>query len=124
MRELQNAGPATVAKLAELGAKVIDVREAHEYASARIPGSQNLPLSGLAHADLSLAPGQAVVFLCTSGARTMSYAAQLAEKAGKAKSYVLSGGIAAWAAAGFPVDRAPLAGRAAAPSFFSRLFSR
>jgi rhodanese-related sulfurtransferase len=124
VRELKNVGPATVAKLAEQGAKVVDVREVYEYVGGRIPGSENLPLSTLARAELALAPGQAVVFLCASGGRTSTYGPQLAAKANGANGYVLAGGIAAWAAAGFPIDRAPSAGQAAKASLFGRLFSR
>ena len=49
---------------------VVDVREAHEFASARIPGSLNLPMSRF---DPSHLPSdKPVVLICHSGMRSRS----------------------------------------------------
>ncbi len=96
--------PEAAAELMDGGALMVDVRESAEYAQARIPGSENVALSGLEASELPLAPGQAVVFFCASGNRTNVHAARLAAKAGAAEAYVLEGGLSAWARAGLPID--------------------
>lgn len=120
-RNLKGIDTAHAAELMENGALMVDVREGYEYANARIPGSHNAALSSLEASDLPLAPGQSVVFLCASGNRTSMHAARLAAKANGSDAYVMSGGIAAWARAGLPVERGSTdtGGR---PGFFSRLF--
>ena len=49
---------------------VVDVREAHEFASARIPGSLNMPMSSF---DPQRVPSdKPVVLICHSGIRSRS----------------------------------------------------
>ena len=104
-RTLTPVEPDAAARLLEEGALLVDVREVDEYGRGQIPGSRNVPLSRIAHSELPLAAGQAVVFLCASGTRTNVYAPMLAEKAGSAAAYVLRGGLSAWARAGLSVER-------------------
>ena len=108
--------------LMKKGALMVDVRESYEYANARIPGSHNAALSSLEASDLPLGPDQAIVFLCASGNRTSMNAARLAAKANGSEAYVMSGGIAAWARAGLPVERGSTDTGGGRPGFFSRLF--
>ncbi|MCA3560181.1 MAG: hypothetical protein IOC82_04035 [Aestuariivirga sp.] len=94
--------PADAKKLVDAGALLVDVREVNEYTEENIPGARNEPLSRIAGREITGAP--AVVFHCTSGARTRMNAAALA-RAADAEVYILDGGIEAWKAAGFPVQR-------------------
>ena len=57
------------AGLAEGSIALVDVREPHEFAAGRIPGSVSLPLSRF---DPSQLPqDKRVVFVCRSGRRTL-----------------------------------------------------
>ena len=89
-------------KLVDAGALLIDVREDHEYDDENIPGARNEPLSRIAGAEITGVP--VVVFHCKSGARTRMNARALAQLT-DAEVYILDGGIEAWKAAGFPVQR-------------------
>jgi len=119
---LKGVDATRAADLMKKGALMVDVRESYEYANARIPGSHNAALSSLEASDLPLAPGQAIVFFCASGNRTGMHASRLAAKANGSDAYVMSGGIAAWARAGLPVERGSTDSGGSRPGFFSRLF--
>ncbi len=72
---------------------VVDVREAHEFASARIPGSINLPMSRF---DPSRLPSdKPVVLICHSGMRSRS-ALSKAQAAGRQDVKHYAGGIVGW----------------------------
>jgi rhodanese-related sulfurtransferase len=103
-QSLKPVDAGTAARLMQDGALMVDVREAGEFAMARIPGSENVALSSLDAVELRVVPGQAVVFLCASGNRTSIHAARLAAKAAGAAAYVLQGGLSAWARAGLPTE--------------------
>jgi rhodanese-related sulfurtransferase len=82
---------------------LIDVREAHEFAAARIPSAALHPLSTFdpaAHAGLK---GKHVIVACQLGGRSMRAATALAPVLGAANVVSLGGGLAAWQAAGLPV---------------------
>ena len=83
---------------------LIDVREDAEHRAMRIPGARLAPLSRLEQAVPPLPEGKKVVFLCQSGARTRMHARRLAKCAG-VEAHVMSGGIGAWRASGFPIER-------------------
>jgi rhodanese-related sulfurtransferase len=88
------------------GPRLIDVRTPGEFDTAHIPGSYNVPLDVLrehreklrAHLD------ERVVLVCQSGQRA-SQAERALAAAGLPNLRVLNGGIAAWQAAGAPVNR-------------------
>ncbi len=84
-------------------AVLIDVREPHEYARARIPGAMSLPLSRLPQADLPDAEGREVVVCCASGARSMIAADRLLARH-YGQVYNLDGGLSAWRIAGQEID--------------------
>lgn len=91
-------------RLIESGSELIDVREADEYARENIPGARNLPLSRLGQAGRPITAGQAVVFHCRSGARTLGSARDLAAWVGEGSdAYAIEGGLDAWKTAGLPV---------------------
>lgn len=88
--------------LLDKGALLVDIRERNEYEDENIPGARNEPLSRIGGSPIEGAP--AVVFHCKSGARTRMNAHALAACT-DAEVYILDGGIEAWKAAGYPVQR-------------------
>ncbi|MFI4891091.1 MAG: rhodanese-like domain-containing protein [Steroidobacterales bacterium] len=100
---IENLDPAEVAPLLRAGKLLlIDVREPAEYASERIPGALLYPLSTFDASTLPDDGARRVVFHCGSGKRSLR-AAEQRLAAGQAHAAHLSGGIAAWKAAGLPV---------------------
>ena len=103
MGDMKKISPGDAKKLIDNGAVLVDIRESDERARARIANSEHLPLSRLGaapHRDMT--PGDVVVFHCKSGNRTAVNAAKLQSKT-PCETYILEGGIDAWAAAGLPV---------------------
>ncbi|WP_116244445.1 rhodanese-like domain-containing protein [Nocardiopsis sp. FIRDI 009] len=89
----------------EPDALLLDVRTPAEYESAHIAGSVNLPLELVQrHLDRVTAARGRLVLVCQSGARAERCRAVLAGT-GRTDAVVLSGGMAAWTAAGAPVVR-------------------
>lgn len=88
------------ARVAE-GAKLIDIRDADEYAREHIPAARSVPLDTLPGALNALA-GDTVIFHCQSGARTSGNAERLAQAATPAEAFVVEGGIQGWKLAGLP----------------------
>jgi len=92
---------------AELAAKrargdsfdLIDVREPHEWAIARIDGARLVPLGTLAQAMGTLDPAREIVVHCKSGARSAQAVRQL-RAAGFSRALNLAGGIVRWSAEG------------------------
>jgi rhodanese-related sulfurtransferase len=62
------------------GAKLIDIRDADEYAREHIPAAQSVPLDTLP-GGLKTQAGETVIFHCQSGARTSGNADRLAQAA-------------------------------------------
>jgi len=83
---------------------LLDIREPDEYASARIPGSVNLPRGLLEkHAPEVAGRAQPVIVCCQSGRRS-ALAADVLETMGYVAVSSLQGGLEAWKAAGLPVE--------------------
>ncbi|MEV6940462.1 rhodanese-like domain-containing protein [Streptomyces sp. NPDC051172] len=85
---------------------VIDVRTPGEYASGHLPGALNIPLDQLRHGlpDIRQAAERGdVLVVCASGARSQNACKLLAEQGIPAAT--LTGGTAAWAAAGHDLHR-------------------
>ncbi len=76
------------------GARLIDIRDADEYAREHIPAARSLPLDSLS-GRLNAAPGETVIFHCQSGARTANHAARLAQAASPAQAFVVEGAFRA-----------------------------
>ena len=100
---LPTISPADAKGLLDLGAVLVDIREADEHAREKIPGARHLPLSKLDATDLVLPQGKPVLFHCRSGARTLANAGRLAAKAATCDAYIVEGGLDAWKKAGLPV---------------------
>jgi rhodanese-related sulfurtransferase len=83
---------------------LVDVREAAEYATERIPGAKLHSLSQFDPHQIQPIPGQKVVLYCQSGNRS-SKAAQQCLKAGFNAVTHLKGGIPSWKRAGYAVEK-------------------
>ncbi|MFN8666636.1 MAG: molybdopterin-synthase adenylyltransferase MoeB [Gemmatimonadaceae bacterium] len=74
---------------------LIDVRDPHEYAIARIPGARLIPLGGFGDAIPSLPQDTDIVIHCRSGARSAKAVRQL-QSAGFTRVWNVAGGILRW----------------------------
>lgn len=83
---------------------IVDVREPHEFAAGRIPGSVSLPLSQFDPADIPDAPGKRIVLSCAAGVRSLR-ALEFAQSAGLGVDTHYVGGFKDWAMRGEPVER-------------------
>jgi adenylyltransferase/sulfurtransferase len=75
---------------------LLDVREPHEEAIARIPGARLVPLGGFGDAIPALDRSRDIVVHCRSGARSANAVRQL-QAAGFTRVWNLAGGILRWA---------------------------
>ena len=93
------------AGLADGSILVIDVREPHEFAAARIPGSENAPLSRLSLADLPEDEGKRIVLVCQAGVRSRLAAEALADAGRGDIDTHFKPGVAGWAMSGRAIER-------------------
>ena len=104
--------PADVLKLAESGeAEVIDVRRDYEHEAGHIAGSRHVEMNDLTAQAGSIPKDRTVVFYCRGGSRS-AMAAEAFSQAGF-DAHNMTGGIAAWAEAGLPLE--PEGGEVAGP---------
>jgi hydroxyacylglutathione hydrolase len=86
---------------------VVDVRNPSEWGAGHVPGVVNVPLGGLAH-DVervrALAGGRPIAVHCQGGTRSV-IAASVLRAHGMDDVTNLTGGFAAWEAAGLAVER-------------------
>jgi adenylyltransferase/sulfurtransferase len=93
------------AKLANSDAfQLIDVREPHEFAEARIAGATLIPMGSIPAHLSDLDPDAEIVLQCRSGRRSADVLAYLTQQ-GFTNLANLQGGILAWAEAGYPVEK-------------------
>ncbi|MBJ7347338.1 MAG: rhodanese-like domain-containing protein [Thermoleophilaceae bacterium] len=106
---MENISSAEARRLIEdEGARLVDVRERHEWDEMRIPGAQLVPLSEYeANPALLDATAQKTIFQCAHGSRSMAAASIYEEAHGGAQAFNLEGGIADWAARGNPFEMGP-----------------
>lgn len=103
-------GLVSAAAAAELGADpdiaVIDVRTPEEYADGHLANAALIDFNAPSFADeiATLDPDQEYLVYCRSGNRSAQAVAMLRE-IGVDRVYELDGGIAAWSAAGLPLQR-------------------
>jgi rhodanese-related sulfurtransferase len=88
-------------------AVVVDVCEPAEFAAAHIAGAKNIPLGELEAKLAQSVKNKAlpVILVCQSGARS-ARAVATAKKLGFENAQSLAGGLKAWTAANFPVEKA------------------
>jgi rhodanese-related sulfurtransferase len=84
---------------------VIDVRSAEEYASGHIPGAVNIPYDHVAERISEIDAPHGVALYCMVGPRARKGESALLA-AGYTSVLHLEGGLAAWKAAGLPVEAA------------------
>ena len=100
--------PADLRALMDSGTppRVLDVRTPGEFDTVHVPGTYNVPLDLLReHRDEILSHlDQDVVLVCRSGQRA-THAEDTLRRAGLTNVHVLDGGITAWEANGFAVNR-------------------
>ena len=84
------------------GAELIDVRRDYEHEAGHIGGSRHIEMNGLTAAADSIPNDRPVVFYCRSGDRS-AMAAEAFSQAGY-DAHNLTGGLAAWAEAGLPLE--------------------
>jgi rhodanese-related sulfurtransferase len=95
--------PEAVARGLESGdVQVIDVRDDREWDAGHAPGSRHVLLAELPANAASMDKEKQVVFVCRGGSR--SAMAAEAFRASGYDAYNMSGGLAAWAEAGLPLE--------------------
>jgi rhodanese-related sulfurtransferase len=82
--------------------RLVDVREPHEFAAGRIPGSINRPLSTFNPADLP--QGEPVILLCQAGGRSANALAQC-RRAGREGDRNYREGVSGWRGRGAQLSR-------------------
>ncbi|WP_372593370.1 rhodanese-like domain-containing protein [Actinotalea sp.] len=87
------------------GARVIDVREPHEYVTGHVPGAQLIPLRSVASSVGQIEGSGTVYVICATGNRSKTAARTLIDAGLVALS--VQGGTAGWIAAGHPVVQGP-----------------
>lgn len=83
---------------------VVDVRQAGEYRGGHLAGARHIPVGLMASRAERLDPEAKYLVYCRSGGRSSRAASVLARRGFK-HVYNLHGGILAWQALGFPVQR-------------------
>jgi hydroxyacylglutathione hydrolase len=83
--------------------QILDVREATEFKHGHLPGAINAPISGWEVELPKVDSSRPVVLICSTSHRSTTAASLLARKGFSAIHYV-PGGMAAWIAAGYPVE--------------------
>lgn len=83
----------------ELGMRLIDVREADEYAAVHVHGAELFPLSELRQGKLPEEGDRPIALICRSGGRS-AMAAQILEAAGFDETLNIAGGTLAAIEAG------------------------
>ncbi|HEU5322805.1 MAG TPA: rhodanese-like domain-containing protein [Methylomirabilota bacterium] len=91
------------ASLAGSGRRVLDVRRAREWEDGHLPGATHIPLAELPKRAGELDQQADWAVICASGYRS-SIATSVLERAGLARVANVVGGMAAYQAAGLPVE--------------------
>ncbi|HSK51778.1 MAG TPA: rhodanese-like domain-containing protein [Clostridia bacterium] len=94
---------AAAAALRDAGALMLDVREPDEWAQGHVPGATLIPLGELAARTGELPRDRDIVVICRSGNRS-AQGRDILLAAGFGSVTSVGGGIAAWSAAGLPVE--------------------
>lgn len=104
--QIKIVSPATVKEWIDAGeAVVIDVREAREYKSERIPGAVLNPLSQFDPSRIPNQPDKKLVIHCRSGARCGMASARLLQSGYEGTIHRLQGGMIGWLSVGGKVLR-------------------
>lgn len=87
-------------------ARVLDVREAEEFAAGHLPDAVNIPAGKLSDriAEIEKFKDKPLIVCCASGMRSGKACGDL-QKLGFTRLYNLDGGVDAWAQAGQPIKK-------------------
>jgi hydroxyacylglutathione hydrolase len=91
--------------------QVVDVRRAGEYAGGHVPGARHVPLDRLEGEAARLDPSRPTAVICAGGYRSSAGTSLLAAR-GFGDLVNVTGGTAAWIAAGFEVEKETTSARA------------
>lgn len=84
------------------GLRVIDVRDAAEWAAGHVPGAENVAAGSIVRGDASLEPnGKTAAVICGTGYRS-AVAASVLQQRGMERIATVTGGMSAWVEAGLP----------------------
>lgn len=83
---------------------ILDVRQPEEFAAGHVPGAKLIPLGELAGRLAEVPKNVPVYVICHSGNRS-AQASQILAAKGFGNIRNVQGGILAWQAAGYPVQR-------------------
>ncbi len=83
---------------------LIDVRSAEEFAAGHIPGAKNVPLDRLISLQEAVKNAPKVYLQCRSGMRS-GQACGLLQAMGLNQVINVEGGILAWIAAGYSIEK-------------------
>lgn len=101
---LSNVSVQDLHAAAEQGALVLDVREPHEFAEGRVPGSLLVPLATVPSRAGEFTKDEPVYIVCRSGNRSL-VAAETLVAAGYRDVRNVQGGMIAWESEGLPIER-------------------
>lgn len=114
--EVPAVTPAEAERLVAEGGRLLDVREADEWAEARIPGADWKPMSAINDWYADLSPDETLVVYCRSGQRSARVVEALIGQAGFTDVHNLEGGLLRWAKDGLAVDEGPEPAWGSAPT--------
>jgi len=102
MPDIPEIDVVTLAARREEGAALIDVREADEYAGARVPGAVHIPLGEVVD-RISEVPTEGTVYvICARGGRSAKAVEHFRSVGIEAVN--VAGGTLGWIDAGLPID--------------------
>lgn len=102
MPDIPEIDVVTLAARREGGAPLIDVREADEYAGARVPGAVHIPLGEVVE-RISEVPTEGTVYvICARGGRSAKAVEHFRSVGIDAVN--VAGGTVGWIDAGLPID--------------------
>ena len=97
---------AEASAMRSAGVTVVDVSTSEEYVQAHIPGARSIPVAELSGRLSELPRDTDILVVCASGTRSAA-ARDLLLLNGFSRVTSLSGGLAAWMAAGQPTASGP-----------------
>lgn len=104
MPRISEVDPATAHQWTNDGeAVLVDVREPHELAQAKLDDAVHVPISAF---DPSLIPNEddkKIVIVCAHGHRSLQVAQYLVAQGLLQEAFNLTGGVAAWYQVGLPL---------------------
>ena len=103
---IPQVGVEELARALTVGAPLIDVREADEFAWARVSGAKLIPLQSVPERIDEIPAGQTVYVICKSGGRSAAAVEFLRGQGIDAVN--VAGGTLAWIEAGYEHSTGPL----------------